>query len=74
MKKIFLITAITTLLSCNNNTTEEKPKGIKEIDNGLSSVLNVIDYHTSGMHYKVFVTSNGGVTVTNVTKDSIFCQ
>lgn len=70
MKTTTLTVILIILLSCNNNTTVKESKGIETLNKGLKA----IDYHTSGMHYKVFITSNGGVTVTNISKDSIFCQ
>ena len=70
MKTVLITITLLTLLSCNNNTTVKESKGIETLNKGLKA----IDYHTSGMHYKIFVTSNGGIAITNVTKDSIFCQ
>lgn len=36
---------------------------------------DAVDYHTSGMHYKVFITPGGeAIHAINVTKDSLICN
>jgi len=46
------------------------PIRITEI-NGRYPSIGYIDHTISGIHYRLFITGNGGMSTVNVTKDSL---
>lgn len=76
--KLILLATLFLLVSCESGGTTEnlnKTANSKfyQLTNspGFFGSLGLIDYKTKGMHYKVFQTSNGGVDIINITKDSL---
>lgn len=80
MKYKFLILVITSLMlsSCSpknminkNNLSTTDTTLVK--NNNDTVCIKSIDYYVSGMKYKVFYNTKGGINVINVTKDSLDC-
>lgn len=56
--------------SCNSHN---KNIGNKEIDGICFNLIRVrdYDYYSEGLHYKIYLTNEGGIFIVNVTKDSL---
>lgn len=73
-----LIFAIIFASCCTPNSSESRetrenlphPTKISESSTTYNSIA-FIDHNVSGIHYRIFTTGNGAVSVVNVTKDSL---
>lgn len=56
--------------SCNSKSRCANETGIDEISFNLIKIRDY-DYYSEGVHYKVYLTNEGGIFVMNVTRDSL---
>ena len=70
---IALYAMLTVVLSSCNRTESADGKLSEIVTTGSATYYSVsaVDYHASGMHYKVLNSANGNIFVVNVTKDSL---
>jgi roadblock/LC7 domain-containing protein len=67
---VYVMLAV-VLSSCGTESLDGKPSEIVTTGSVTYYSVSTVDYYATGMHYKVFISANGGVFVVNVTKDSL---
>ncbi len=60
------------LASCDKpKSASGQPSELVMQDSPTYYSIVAVDYHASGMHYKVFESGKGDIFVVNITKDSL---
>lgn len=71
IKVIFSAMLLASVTSCENPSASGQPSELVMKDTPTYYSIVAVDYHASGMHYKVFESGKGDIFVVNITKDSL---
>lgn len=71
-KVLFSAMLLASVTSCENpKSASGQPSELVMKDSPTYYSIVAVDYHASGMHYKVFESGKGDIFVVNITKDSL---